>query len=77
MPNTATPPTTAELLKFANLQMAAEALFGFDANTQLRVPGARVSGALEPGNLLIEGNWGQNPICCTSLQLALFPFKSP
>jgi hypothetical protein len=34
-------PSIAEYLKYANLQMAAEALFGFDANiTPNMTPGA-------------------------------------
>jgi len=52
----------AETLKYANLQMAAEALFGFDANeTPDQLPGDPVSATghsngLIPIGVLTEGN---------------------
>jgi hypothetical protein len=65
-------PTLADYLKYANLQMAAEALFGFDATLDDAdlIPGERLDTTAGPatikeewlttGNLEICGNmWGQ------------------
>ncbi|MDR1275421.1 MAG: hypothetical protein LBL72_03430 [Candidatus Accumulibacter sp.] len=41
-------PSIAEYLKYANLQMAAEALFGFDAN---------ITPNMTPGERLDIGSW--------------------
>ena len=48
-----TAPTTAEYLKFVNVQMAAEALYTIDANNKATVltPGKVRSGALDPAML--------------------------
>ena len=51
-----TTPTTTELLKFANVQMAAEALYDSDATLGLPLtPGKPFSGAITP-QVLIDGN---------------------
>lgn len=53
-----TAPTTAELLKFANVQMAAEALYGFDATVSnvVLTPGDTRSGLPIDPSWLTLGN---------------------
>ena len=49
-------PTIAETLKFANLQMAAEALYDYDAyEDPLQTPGQTYSGIINPA-ILTTGN---------------------
>lgn len=49
-------PTVADTLKYANLQMAAEALYRFDANTTPdQTPGQPYVGAIDPA-FLTTGN---------------------
>jgi hypothetical protein len=62
-----TAPTVAEYLKFANLQMAAEALFRFNATppgTNL-TPGEKVVGAI-PVEVLTDGNLHASKFTATS-----------
>ena len=49
-------PSIAETLKYANLQMAAEALYRFDANTTPdQTPGQPYVGTIDPA-FLTDGN---------------------
>ena len=62
----------ADYLKFANLQMAAEALYRFDAtapNANL-VPGATYSGAIDFEDNLITGNNHASKFTPTQVELS-------
>lgn len=51
-----TAPTTAEYLKFANVQMAAEALYDSDATLGLPLTPGKVFSGVIAQNVLINGN---------------------
>ena len=63
-------PTVAEYLKYANLQMAAEALYGFDANvTPGQAPKRIYAGALVQSDLL-TGNRHASKFTPTEVELS-------
>ena len=73
-----TAPTIAEYLKFANLQMAAEALFTLDATKEgiVLTPGEVRSGSIDP-KVLTDGNLHASKFTTTEAEKFCLLYTSP